>query len=532
MLMSIRSRLYALVALMLALMTVLGLTARYDLSVAGDSLADVVLTSRTLRNHIEGDMMHDALRADVLAALLAESPADYDKAKDSLHEHVQHFREVLDQNDRLATGETKAALAAVRPALQAYIANAESIFEAAATDQARARSLMPTFMTSFEDLEEQMSNVSDRIQSTTQSAENDAARMLARSKMMTLVLLFVAVLVALAASTTIVRAITAGITRLSAAIGRIARGELGREINIERRDELGALLETLQGMDRKLSDIVVTVHGATDRVGATARQLADGNDDLSQRTQEQAAALEETAASMEQMTATVKQNADNAREANRLALSARGQADKGGMVVTRAVTAMNEINASSRKIAEIISVIDEIAFQTNLLALNAAVEAARAGEQGKGFAVVASEVRNLAQRSAGASREIRGLIGESVEKVTAGCSLVDESGRTITEIMESVKKVAEIVAEISAATEEQSAGIDQVNRAMGQIDEVTQRNAALVEEAAAAANSMSDQTRHLLAAVGFFSVESRSAAPVSPVRAPQTASLHETALAA
>ncbi len=294
---------------------------------------------------------------------------------------------------------------------------------------------------------------------------------------------------------------------LSAAVNiadRIAGGELGNEVQVNSNDELGRLLDSLKRMDSKLVEIVTGVRGSADAVGAAARQLSHGNDDLSQRTQEQAAALEETASSMEQMTATVKQNADNARQANQLAVGAREQAEKGGSVVHRAIGAMGEINASSRKIADIISVIDEIAFQTNLLALNAAVEAARAGEQGRGFAVVATEVRNLAQRSASAAKEIKDLINDSVDKVKVGSELVDESGKTLSEIMESVKKVTDIVAEIAAASEEQSAGIEQVNNAVSQMDNVTQQNAALVEEASAASKSMEQQSGQLVSQIGYF----------------------------
>ena len=297
------------------------------------------------------------------------------------------------------------------------------------------------------------------------------------------------------------------ISTLNAAVDiadRISGGELGNQVRVESGDELGRLLEALKRMDSKLVDIVGGVRGSADAVGAAARQLSHGNDDLSQRTQEQAAALEETASSMEEMTATVKQNADNARQANQLAVGAREQAEKGGSVVHRAIGAMGEINASSRKIADIISVIDEIAFQTNLLALNAAVEAARAGEQGRGFAVVATEVRSLAQRSASAAKEIKDLINDSVDKVKVGSELVDESGKTLSEIMESVKKVTDIVAEIAAASEEQSAGIEQVNNAVAQMDNVTQQNAALVEEASAASKAMEQQSATLVTQIGYF----------------------------
>ncbi|HEY0683118.1 MAG TPA: methyl-accepting chemotaxis protein [Steroidobacter sp.] len=302
----------------------------------------------------------------------------------------------------------------------------------------------------------------------------------------------------------IIRSIVSTLNAAVSIADRIANGELGNDVRVDSRDELGRLLEALKRMDGKLVEIVGGVRGSADAVGAAARQLSHGNDDLSQRTQEQAAALEETASSMEQMTATVKQNADNARQANQLAVGAREQAEKGGAVVQRAIAAVGEINNSSRKIADIIGVIDEIAFQTNLLALNAAVEAARAGEQGRGFAVVATEVRNLAQRSASAAKEIKGLINDSVEKVKVGSELVDESGKTLSGIMESVRKVTDIVAEIAAASEEQSAGIEQVNNAVSQMDNVTQQNAALVEEASAASKSMEQQSGTLVQQIGYF----------------------------
>ncbi|HET6804062.1 MAG TPA: methyl-accepting chemotaxis protein [Frateuria sp.] len=309
--------------------------------------------------------------------------------------------------------------------------------------------------------------------------------------------------------------------------GRIAReiaqGKLGHAVEVKRHDELGQLLEAFRSMDERLSAIVGEVRHGSGAVSTAAQQIARGNDDLSQRTQEQASSLEETASSMEEMTSTVKQNAENASHANQLARGAREQAERGGEVASQAVVAMKEINASSRKISDIVSLIDEIAFQTNLLSLNAAVEAARAGEQGRGFAVVATEVRNLAQRSAGAAKEIKALINDSAEKVKAGSELVDQSGKALAEIVDSVKKVTDIVAEIAAASQEQSAGIDQVNHAVLQMDEMTQQNAALVEEAAAAARAMQEQANELARQVAFFRLDGDAAPAPAPMK-PQASS--------
>src|SRR5690606_17437878 len=257
----------------------------------------------------------------------------------------------------------------------------------------------------------------------------------------------------------------------------------------------------------KLSEIVGQIRQGSDAISSAASEIAAGNDDLSRRTEQQAASLEETASSMEELTSTVRQNADNARQANQLAIGAAEVAEVGGEVVGRVVTTMTGINESSRKIVDIISVIDGIAFQTNILALNAAVEAARAGEQGRGFAVVASEVRSLAQRSAAAAKEIKTLIDDSVEQVENGSALVGQAGKTMGEIVTSVKRVTDIIADISAASQEQSTGIEQVNQVITHMDEGTQQNAALVEEATAAARSLEQQSQHLVQTVAIFRME-------------------------
>ncbi len=302
--------------------------------------------------------------------------------------------------------------------------------------------------------------------------------------------------------------LTRGITRpLGRALGvaqAVAAGDLTQEADVDSTDEVGQLLQALNEMNRNLAKIVGEVRHGTDTMATASSQIASGNQDLSSRTEQQASSLEETAASMEELTSTVKQNADNARQANQLAASASEVAVRGGTAVSQVVDTMGSINASSRKIVDIISVIDGIAFQTNILALNAAVEAARAGEQGRGFAVVASEVRSLAQRSAAAAKEIKVLIDDSVGKVGAGSQQVAEAGRTMEEIVASVRRVTDIMGEIASASQEQTSGIEQINQAITQMDQVTQQNAALVEEAAAAAASLQDQAGSLSQSVSVF----------------------------
>ena len=299
---------------------------------------------------------------------------------------------------------------------------------------------------------------------------------------------------------------------------QVAHGDLTVQVDVRSKDETGELMQALKEMAASLLNIVTQVRGGTQAIATASRQIASGNIDLSARTEQQASSLEETASSMEELTSTVQRNAQNASEANGLAASASTVAGKGGAVVAQVVDTMGSINDSSRKIVDIIGVIDGIAFQTNILALNAAVEAARAGEQGRGFAVVATEVRNLAQRSAGAAKEIKGLINDSVAQVENGARLVDEAGHTMRKIVDSVHKVSSIVGQISAASDEQRAGIEQVNQAIGEMDQVTQQNAALVEEAAAAAESMQEQAARLADAVSVFRTAQVDAIPAPASR--------------
>jgi methyl-accepting chemotaxis protein len=350
-------------------------------------------------------------------------------------------------------------------------------------------------------------------------AADDAEKAYANARTLMLGLAALAVASGVLIAWLVTRSITGPLNQAVKVAQTVAAGDLGSQIDVKTTDETGQLLLALKGMNDSLVRIVGEVRIGTDTIATASSQIASGNLDLSSRTEQQASSLEETASSMEELTSTVKQNADNARQANGLAQSASAVAVKGGAVVSQVVETMGSINDSAKKIADIIGVIDGIAFQTNILALNAAVEAARAGEQGRGFAVVASEVRNLAQRSAAAAKEIKGLIGDSVAKVEDGSKLVDQAGATMQEIVDSVRRVTDIMSEITAASVEQSVGIEQVNQAITEMDAVTQQNAALVEEAAAAAESLQGQAEHLTQVVGVFKIGAAPAAVAAPAPA-------------
>ncbi|WP_432727144.1 methyl-accepting chemotaxis protein [Variovorax sp. W6] len=358
--------------------------------------------------------------------------------------------------------------------------------------------------------------MSEHQEKRSQAANDEAAAGYAWSRDLMLALGCLAILLGAGVAWLITRSITRPIGDAVQVAEKVAAGDISSRIDVKSKDETGRLMHALKEMNESLVKIVSEVRTGTDTIATASGQIASGNQDLSSRTEQQASSLEQTAASMEELTSTVKQNADNARQANQLAVSASEVAVKGGSVVSQVVDTMGSINASSKKIVDIIGVIDGIAFQTNILALNAAVEAARAGEQGRGFAVVASEVRSLAQRSAAAAKEIKTLIGDSVEKVEEGSKQVEEAGRTMEEIVGSVKRVTDIMGEITAASQEQTSGIEQINQAITQMDQVTQQNAALVEEASAAAQSLQEQAGSLVRAVSIFKLDTNAVATVRP----------------
>ncbi|WP_138513103.1 methyl-accepting chemotaxis protein [Rhodoferax bucti] len=358
--------------------------------------------------------------------------------------------------------------------------------------------------TLFDSLDATVKKIAEynRTGATSASAQTDSSFQTARTSM--LLALVVGAMAAAGATLWVTRSVTRPIATVIDLADGIADGDLSKIITVDSSNETGQLLAALQRMQHNLANVVAQVREGSEGVATASAEIAQGNNDLSARTEQQASALEETAASMEELGSTVKQNADSARQANQLAMNASTVAIQGGEVVSQVVETMKGINESSRKIADIISVIDGIAFQTNILALNAAVEAARAGEQGRGFAVVASEVRSLAGRSAEAAKEIKTLINASVERVEQGSSLVDKAGETMTEVVSSIRRVTDIMGEISAASSEQSAGVSQVGEAVTSMDQTTQQNAALVEEMAAAASSLKGQANDLVQVVAVF----------------------------
>jgi methyl-accepting chemotaxis protein len=508
----IGTRLGAAFALVLVMLVIVAATGLHSMASVNQSMVNItrgndVETRMALDMRLSVDDRMIALRNIVLLDDPAEMQNQVDRIKVQAEKYDLAAR-TLDTTFAtygIAADERKlvADIQALSAAAQPLIGRIRDLGLANENQAARRillgdmRTVQRSWQASLDALAE-----SERVQNDLALATSDASYAAASTIM--LVSSGLAVLCGLILAWIITKGITRPINSAVQLAKAVAAGDLTSQISITARDETGVLLNALKDMNASLKTIVTEVRSGTDAMSVSTTEIADGNMDLSRRTEDQASSLEETASSMEEMTATVRQNADNALQGNQLAVLAMDDASKGGAVIASVVATMDEINASSSRMSEIIGVIDGIAFQTNILALNAAVEAARAGEQGRGFAVVASEVRNLAHRSAAAAKEIKTIIGESVTKVDSGSRLVDEAGKTMEQVVVSVGRVTAIMAEITSASQEQSVGIDQINQAIMTMDNVTQQNAALVEQSAAAAQSMQDQSMHLAGVVSKF----------------------------
>ncbi|RZI82330.1 MAG: HAMP domain-containing protein [Rubrivivax sp.] len=474
----------------------------------GQDIDGAILSGQALQASQEADMMHDAVRGDGQLALfgaLQKSPERIDEAANGLKDHKATFNQALATLEGLPlTEESRAALATTKPMVKRYIESAEQMIQAARVDPASAEHAMPALQEAFTALEKQMAALSESIEKNGEALNARAKGSAGQTQWAISVALMLATAAMVGLALWLARRMTRPMAHAVSVADLLAQGDLTASVQPSGNDETLHLLQSMARMQASFAGIVREVKGNAEGVATASAEIAQGNNDLSMRTEQQASSLEQTASSMEQLGATVRQNADSARQANQLAMSASTVAVQGGEVVAQVVETMKGINEASRKIADIISVIDGIAFQTNILALNAAVEAARAGEQGRGFAVVASEVRSLAGRSAEAAKEIKSLIGASVERVEQGSALVDRAGATMTEVVSSIRRVTDIVGEISAASSEQSAGVTQVGEAVTQMDQATQQNAALVEQSAAAAESLRQQADQLVMTVAAF----------------------------
>ncbi|HEX7891625.1 MAG TPA: methyl-accepting chemotaxis protein [Ramlibacter sp.] len=517
---TISRKLLALGTLALAFVIGVGATGVLAARLLTTATQDILRDASALKQQMTADQAHDAMRGDVLSALQVgqRDSADAEKQRQAvradLDAHGNQFQGALQQLEMMhLDADTRQALEQLRPALDEYLVHATSVVSVAFNDKQEALKRMEAFNASFHKVEKDMGELAERIARRSQAVQAGSEAAARRANVAIVAVAALSAAVLLAVCLAISRSIVSRLRRAVQVAESVAMGDLRSRIEVRGSDEAAQLLAALARMNDSLVHLVGTVRQSSDSIATGSGQIAVGSQDLSQRTEEQAGNLQQTAASMEQISATVRANADTTRQASDMAAAASRSAERSGGAVQQLVETMGEITQASRRITDIIGVIDGIAFQTNLLALNAAVEAARAGEQGRGFAVVASEVRNLAQRSAGAAKEIKALIDASVSKVGDGERHAAHAGESMGEVLARMQDMSVLIAEISAATGEQTKGVTEVSQAVTQIDHVTQSNASLVEESAAAAESLNREAARLVQAVSLFRLDERGQLP-------------------
>jgi len=507
----IATKLIATFLSVIVLVTGLGIFAIVQLDKVNNASMDIATNwLPSIRTLAELKFTASRVRSFEQQHILASTPQEFSEIEQSANKQIENLSKLRKLYEtQISEPEERAIYPDAAKAIDTFLTEHPKIIALSRQEKnEEARALLKgqstvSYRTMIE-LIDKLAAVNDH---GSDISTNIASTTFTSARLWIIAMLVLCIVAAMTLAMLVARIISQPLTEAVRVAQQVADGDLTADIRQNSTDETGQLLGALKLMNDNLLRIVGNVRRGTDTISTASSEIASGNMDLSSRTEQQAGSLEETASAMEELTSTVKQNADNARQANQLAVSASEVAVQGGNVVGQVVNTMGSINESSRKIVDIISVIDGIAFQTNILALNAAVEAARAGEQGRGFAVVASEVRSLAQRSSAAAKEIKTLIDDSVAKVDVGSRLVEQAGTTMDEVVSSVKRVTDIVGEITAASQEQSVGLDEINRAITQMDEVTQQNAALVEEAAAAAQSLQEQASNLSQTVSVFKLD-------------------------
>jgi methyl-accepting chemotaxis protein len=502
---TIRARLFCLTALTLVLMLVLGIDGYRGVAGAGKGLERVLSTNRTLRIHLEGDMMHDALRADVLAAFLAESPADWTQVNENLRDHAGNFRRLIEANNATADAEAKAALREVGSALDKYISSAEAVVAAAHVDKAGAKALLPGFLATFEDLEGRLSAVSDRIEASAGAAQLDAQGIIAGSKTVGTTIFVISLVLLLTVATWIVRGITSGIANLVGTIGEIqSTRDLSKRVAVQSQDEFARLAECFNSLVVELQTIIGDVGRSAAEINDGAGQVSSSSQLMASGAAEQASSLERITQSLTTLSNLTDQTAQITGRANALSTDSQRAADRVASELKNMSSAMNEIKSASEEVGKVNRVIDEIAFQINLLALNAAVEAARAGEAGKGFAVVAEEVRSLAQRSAKAAKETAALIESSTTRAERGVQIASAVGTALGEIATVTTKVNGMLREIAAAAGSQAKGVSDIRGGINSLEKVSRQAAANAEHLAGASQQTAGQVQSMGELVGRF----------------------------